>query len=70
MSERIVMRIIVEVYEGGICKVICDGGDIDCEIASYAIKQALKLADYIATVLLVTMLSGRAENKDKNTGIM
>jgi hypothetical protein len=68
------MKITVIVYKDGICKINCDGGDVDCEIASYAIKQALKLVDYVATVLLVTMLSGRTEkseeNKDKSTGIM
>jgi hypothetical protein len=58
MTEKIVMKITITVYEDGICKISCDGGDTDCEIASYAIKQALKLADYVATIVLLKMARG------------
>jgi hypothetical protein len=74
VSDEPVMRITVTVYRNGLCKIECDGGDVDCKIATYAVQQALKLADYVATVLLITLLSEttRKSSKDGNgsTGIL
>jgi hypothetical protein len=74
MSDEVVMRIIVTVYRDGVLRVECEGGDIDCKIASYAIQQALRLADYVATLMLITLLSSKTkeseEDKGKNTGTM
>jgi hypothetical protein len=74
VSDEPVMRITVTVYRSGLCRVECDGGDVDCKIATYAVQQALRLADYVATLLLATLLgeATRKSSKDRNgsTGIL
>ena len=70
MSKKVAMKITVTVYRDGMCRIDCDGGDVDCKIATYAIQQALKLVDYVSALILMMALSRRAEDKGKNTGIM
>jgi hypothetical protein len=74
VSDEVVMKIIVTVYRSGAFRVECEGGDIDCKIASYAVQQALKLADYVATLMLITLLGSKVreseKDKGRNTGTM
>ena len=74
MSKNVLIKVTVVVYEDGGIIVSCDGNDVDCKVATYAIYVALSLINKLAIILLDAIKKAMLEEMNRqdkvNTGIM
>jgi hypothetical protein len=78
MSKSVLIKVTVVIYEDGGIMISCDGNDVDCKVATYAIQVALSLINKLAIILFESIKKTMLEEINKsdrepdrvNTGIM
>jgi hypothetical protein len=56
MESEEFMKISIVIYKSGLFTVMCEGGEVDCKIVSYAIKMILDVVGYTARTLVKTLI--------------